>query len=167
MRTRTLLAIGFASISLTAWSASAQQVQPRFSLEASVAQKMIAACEAFAKARGGAANIWVLNLLGQPVGFERMDGANPWMGDWAYMKAETAIKTGSASSSYMENFKRRGVTQGTGMAYQLEQFPRAGGVPVLVKDLPIGAIGVEGLGPQEDEKCAQAGIDAVKDVLPK
>jgi glc operon protein GlcG len=149
-----------ASFALSASAVSAQ-VEPRSSLQSSGAQAMIAVCEAYAAARGGAVNIWVVNLLGQPLGFERMDGANPWQGDWAHMKAMTALNSESPSSSRIAQFERRGVTQGTGMYYQLEHFPRAGGVPVLVNDKPIGAIGVEGLGPEEDENCAEAGVAAL------
>jgi len=54
---------------------------------------------------------------------------------------------------------RRGVTQATSPYYQLEHFPRPRGA-VLVNEKPIGAIGVEGLGPEEDRNCAEAGVAA-------
>jgi glc operon protein GlcG len=160
MRTHILTALAFAAFTAGGWSASAQ-IEERFSMEASAAQQMIAACEAYAAERGGAANIWVVNLLGQPLGFARMDGANPWTGDWAHRKALTALDSGGPSSGRIEQMERRGVTQGTGMYYQLDHFPRAGGVPVMVDGKPVGAIGVEGLGPEEDERCAEVGVTAV------
>ncbi len=158
--------IAAAGISLAMFPANAQ-VEPRSSLQSSGAQVMIAACEAYAAQRGGAVNIWVINLLGQPLGFERMDGANPWQGEWAMMKATTALDSEAPSSSRVAQFERRGVTQATSLYYQLEHFPRAGGVPILVNEKPIGAIGVEGLGPEEDERCAEAGVAALAPLVPQ
>lgn len=155
----------FLAAVLTSASGAVAQVESRFSIEASAAQEMIAACEAYAESQGGAANIWVVNLLGQPLGFARMDGANPWTGEWAHMKAVTAVETSGPSRGRIAQMERRGVTQGTGMYYQLDFFPRAGGVPVMVDDKPVGAIGVEGLGPDEDEACAEAGVAAITDIL--
>jgi glc operon protein GlcG len=160
MTTRFVTSIVLAAL-LAGMSGASAQIESRFSLQASAAQEMILACEAFAGAQGGAVNIWVVNLLGQPLGFARMDGANPWTGDWAHMKAVTAVEPSNPSSSRIAQMERRGVTQGTGMYYQLEHFPRAGGVPVMVDDKPIGAIGVEGLGPDQDEACAEAGVSAI------
>ena len=160
MKPRNLMIAAIAA-GLCAVTGASAQVETRYSLEASAAQQMIAACEAYAEAQGGAANIWVVNLLGQPLGFVRMDGANPWQGEWAHMKALTAVDSANPSSGRIAQMERRGVTQGTGMYYQLDHFPRAGGVPVMVEGKPVGAIGVEGLGPMEDERCAEAGIAAV------
>jgi uncharacterized protein GlcG (DUF336 family) len=41
-----------------------------------------------------------------------------------------------------------------------------GGLPITTANgVPVGAIGVSGGTPDQDEECAQAGIDAVKDQL--
>jgi uncharacterized protein GlcG (DUF336 family) len=42
----------------------------------------------------------------------------------------------------------------------------AGGLPIMTADnVQVGAIGVSGGTADQDEVCAQAGIDAVKDAL--
>ena len=41
----------------------------------------------------------------------------------------------------------------------------AGGLPIKVGEVLVGAIGVSGSMPDNDETCAQAGLDAVKDLL--
>jgi uncharacterized protein GlcG (DUF336 family) len=91
----------------------------------------------------------------------RMDGANPWRGEWAHQKAQTSAKTGNTTRNVLDNFQRRGVTQASHMYFQLEHFAMPGGVPVVVDGAPTGALGVDGLGADEDEKCALAGITAV------
>ena len=149
-----------AAAAVSAASAQAQMAD-RKELSAAAARQMVSACEAYARARGGSANIWAVNLRGEPLSFLRMDGANPWRGDWAHAKAQTSAKTGNPTRNVLENFDRRGVTQATGMYYQLEHFAMPGGVPVVVNGSPAGALGVDGLGAEEDEKCALAGIAAV------
>ena len=41
----------------------------------------------------------------------------------------------------------------------------AGGLPILVGGVQVGGIGVSGGSPDEDEQCAAAALDAVKDAL--
>ena len=153
-------AILAALVVAAAGSASAQFAQ-RNELSTAAAQRMVAACEAYARSRGAAANIWAVNLRGEPLHFVRMDGANPWREEWAHKKAQTSAKTGNTTRNVLDNFQRRGVTQASHMYYQLEHFAMPGGVPVVVDGSPTGALGVDGLGPDEDEKCALAGIAAV------
>ena len=63
------------------------------------------------------------------------------------------------------------VIQGGTMAEPLiqavyEEILRAGGLPIMTDDkVHIGGIGVSGGTADQDETCAQAGIDAVKDAL--
>jgi uncharacterized protein GlcG (DUF336 family) len=42
-----------------------------------------------------------------------------------------------------------------------------GGVPIMMGDVPIGAVGVSGAvgGQESDTACAQMGIDAISDQL--
>jgi uncharacterized protein GlcG (DUF336 family) len=40
-----------------------------------------------------------------------------------------------------------------------------GGLPIKVGDVLVGAIGVGGSMPDNDELCAQAGLDAIKELL--
>jgi uncharacterized protein GlcG (DUF336 family) len=40
-----------------------------------------------------------------------------------------------------------------------------GGIPIFIGDQLVGAIGVSGATGDQDEECAKAGLEAVKDQL--
>jgi len=53
-----------------------------------------------------------------------------------------------------------------GIAYVPDLIAFPGGLPIMTADkVQIGAIGVSGATGDQDETCAQAGIDAAKDDL--
>ena len=100
--------------------------------------------------------------------FERMDGAFLGSGDVARHKAQTSARFPWPTRvveqiAYGKDLKG-GPVPGIALVPGVVAF--AGGLPIMTADkVQIGGIGVSGGSADEDEMCAQAGIDAVKDQL--
>jgi glc operon protein GlcG len=158
--TTILLAIGLSQ------QASALDKTPVLSLD--LAKKMAAGCEAKAKEMGWKMNISVVDGGANEVFFEHMDGSFLGSGDIARHKAETSARfpfptRGVEQLAYGKDLKG-GAVPGFALVPGVVAF--AGGLPVMTDDkVHIGAIGVSGGTADQDEGCAQAGIDAVKDAL--
>ena len=114
-------------------------------LTASLAERMAAACVAYARTHHGAVNIWIYNRDGEVVHFERMDGA-PMIG----------APPGSTSS--LNNSATP-----FGVAIDPNAFDPAspGNIPVTVAGVDIGRVRVAGMG-APDRACAEAAVAAAK-----
>ena len=137
-------------------------------LSLDLARKMAAGCEAKAKEMSWKMNISVVDSGANQIFFEKMDGAYLGSGDIALHKAQTSARF---------PFPTRGV-RGTGL-WQGSQgghgaracaSPRHHCICRRIADHDrgqgaIGGIGVSGGTADQDETCAQAGIDAAKDAL--
>jgi glc operon protein GlcG len=98
---------------------------------------------------------------GQLKHFSRMDGSFHISIEVSQMKANTSAGIPFSTRKFGE------ITQ---QIKGLELVPRtatfAGGLPIITASgQHIGGIGVSGASGDQDEACAQAGLDAVKDVL--
>jgi uncharacterized protein GlcG (DUF336 family) len=137
-------------------------------LSMDVARKMAAGCEAKAKEMSWKMNISVVDSGANEIFFERMDGAFLGSGDIAHQKAETSAHFPFptrfvAELAYGKDLKG-GMLPGIAEVSGIIAF--AGGLPIMTADnVQVGAIGVSGGTADQDEVCAQAGIDAVKDAL--
>src|SRR3984893_16065017 len=137
-------------------------------LSLDLAKKMAAGCEAKAKEMSWKMNISVVDGGASESFFERMDGAYLGSGDIARHKAETSARfpfptRGVEQLAYGKDLKG-GTLPGLAMVPGIIAF--AGGLPVMTEDkMQIGAIGVSGGTADQDETCAQAGIEAAKDAL--
>jgi glc operon protein GlcG len=146
--------------------ASALDKAPALSLD--LAKKMAAACEAKAKEMNWKMNISVVDSGANEIFFERMDGAFLGSGDIARHKAETSARfpfptRGIEQLAYGKDLKG-GTVPGLALVPGIIAF--AGGLPVMTDDKAhVGGIGVSGGTSDQDESCAQAGIDAVKEAL--
>jgi uncharacterized protein GlcG (DUF336 family) len=158
--TAILLAIGLTQ------QASALDKTPVLSLD--LAKKMAAGCEAKAKEMGWKMNVSVVDVGANQIFFERMDGAFLGAGDIARHKAETSARfpfptRGIEQLAYGKDLKG-GTVPGLALVPGIIAF--AGGLPIMTDDkVQIGGIGVSGGTADQDEGCAQAGIDAIKDAL--
>jgi glc operon protein GlcG len=121
------------------------------------ARKMVAAAEAEALKNKWAISIAVVDDGGNLVYFERMDGANLPTVAISQGKARTAAEYRTATKGFEE-----GLSKGN---TQLLSLPNAtelqGGLPVMVDGQVVGAIAGSGAKGEQDEQCAQAGIDAL------
>src|ERR1700739_5011326 len=136
---------------------------PNLSLD--LARKMAAGCEAKAKEMNWKMNISVVDSGANQIFFEKMDGAYLGSGDIALHKAQTSARfpfptRGVQELAYGKDLKG-GMVPGLALVPGILSFP--GGLPILTADnVQIGAIGVSGGTGDQDEMCAQAGIDAVQ-----
>jgi glc operon protein GlcG len=133
-----------------------------------LAKKMAAGCEAKAKEMGWKMNISVVDSGANEIFFEKMDGAFLGSRDIALHKAQTSARF-PFTTRFMEQLAYGKDLKG-GMVPGIAQVPGvtafAGGLPIMTADkVQIGGIGVSGATADQDETCAQAGIDAAQDAL--
>jgi uncharacterized protein GlcG (DUF336 family) len=123
--------------------ALAQRVEKN--LNAETAEKMAAACVAYAKARNAAVNVWVFDGQGALLHFQRMDGAppaGPSVGPGLQFGTIDSFLGGAGASSPQES---------------------AGGVPVVVDGSTVGTARAAGMGAAGDRACARAAVEAASD----
>ena len=154
-----------AAIVLYGSTAVALDTTPTLSLD--LAKKMAAGCEVMAQGKNWKMNISVVDSGANQVFFERMNGAFLGSGDVARRKAETSAKF-PFPTRFIEELgygkdHKGGAVPGIVEVPGIVAF--AGGLPIMSAGAHIGAIGVSGGTADEDETCAQAGLDAVKDML--
>ena len=136
---------------LAAAPASAQ------TLDAHVAQAIIAGCIADSTKRMQSHAIVVVDTGGHVVASLRMDGNGSGIFDFALAKAEAAAAWGFSTAQMVEAAKG---TPGFANAPHVVTVP--GGIPVWTADgkVMIGAVGVSGEAPADDAQCAEAGVRA-------
>ncbi len=119
-------------------------------------KKILAAAEAEAVKNQWRVAIAVLDDGGHLLGFARMDGATPANAEIALGKGRTAATTRRTSKSWEDR-----VAGGRLSMLRMPVLPVQGGLPIFVQGECVGGIGVSGVQSHEDERIAQAGIDAV------
>lgn len=139
---------------------------PVLSLE--VAEKAAAACRQLAAQKAWRMNIAVADAGANTIVFQRMDAAFLGSGELALRKAQASVNTPFPTRtleelSFGKDLKGGGVMPGMAVAPGVLAIP--GGLPIKVGEVLVGAIGVSGSMPDHDEACAQAGLDAIKDLL--
>jgi glc operon protein GlcG len=137
---------------------------PPQTMDLATAKKMLAASEAAAMTLNAHAVICVMDSNGDVVAFERMDMAGAIALTSAQGKARTALLFGLPTSQVADAMRSGKPVTATltpppmgasGVAIQ------QGGLPIIKNGKLIGAIGAGGSSPANDEKVAQAGLDAV------
>ena len=113
-----------------------------------------------AKELGIQVNVALVDDSGLPIAFLRMPGAPLHSIGIAEDKAYTAAGFGLSTAQWSNV-----VGDNAGLHSGLEQRPRlvmfGGGLPVMVDGRCVGGIGVSGGSEEQDEACAQAGLDAL------
>ncbi len=158
---RARLLTGMVAVGLST-SAMALERVPVLSLD--VAQKAAAACEQMATQKSWRMNIAIVDSGANPILFHRMDGAFLGSGEIATRKAEASAKTPFPTRMLEElsfgKDRKGGMLPGLALAPGVLTI--AGGLPLKVGETLIGAIGVSGSMPDDDEMCANAGLDAIQ-----
>jgi len=139
---------------------------PVLSLE--VAEKAASACRQLATQKSWRMNVAVVDAGANPILFHRMDAAFLASGDIALRKAKASAGTPFPTRvfeelSFGKDHKGGGAMPGMALVPGVLSIP--GGLPIKVGEVLVGAIGVSGSMPDNDEACAQAGLDAIKDLL--
>jgi glc operon protein GlcG len=129
--------------------------KPILTLE--TAKKITAAAEAEAKKRGATVVIAVVDDGGHLILLERLDDTQVASVEVAIGKARTAAIFRRPSKVFEDQVKNGRVA-----ALALPgATPLQGGVPLIFEGKVVGAIGVSGNTPQEDEDIAMAGAAAM------
>jgi len=145
--------------------AAAEATLDSTSINLATARAIGEKCAERAEARGVAVSVYILDSSGNNVYVHRMDGQVWTNVATAEMKALTAYRLRGPSKAQMNRATRNTNDEWTGM--ELGLFSNAGGLPIIVDDQLIGAIGVGGSAPRlaelwSDEYCA---YDAMTEVV--
>jgi glc operon protein GlcG len=136
-------------------SSTGAQSGPGF--DARTAQAIVGGCAAHSAAKHQSEAIAVVDTGGDLIAALRMDGNGSGIMDFALAKAQAAAAWSFSTAQMAESAKS---TPGFATAPHVVTVP--GGVPVWSADgrIRLGAVGVSGEAPQDDEECAKAGISA-------
>src|ERR1700749_1628887 len=120
----------------------AKKAKSKSEISADTAEKITQACVAFAKEKKIAVSVFILSPTGQIVHAHRMDGQVPINVETALLKAKSVLYTRDSTHA-------RANMVANNLALQLRWsnigvFPTSGGLPIMVDDQMIGAIGVGG-----------------------
>ena len=153
---RIMFAAALLCASTLAVEASAQAIYvERKQVSAAAARKMVDACLAFAEKNHFLVGVAVVDIAGVLIDFHAMQGGGPTLAETAILKAKTAAHWQRPTRSLEED-----VTSLRNQAsVWINDFPKAGGLPIIIDGQVAGAIGVGSS--QKQEEYAQAGIDAV------
>jgi len=131
-------------------------------ISADTAAKITQTCVDFAVKNNTAVSIFILSPTGQIVHAHRMDGQVPINIETGLMKAQSVLFTRDSSHT-------RANQVANNLSLQLRWstlpvYPVSGGLPIIVDNQLIGAIGVGGS--NKDEECAYAAVTAVVGTQP-
>ena len=135
----------------------AKKAKAKNEISADTAEKITQACVNFAKEKKITVTVFVLSPTGQIVHAHRMDGQVPINIETALLKAKSVLytrdSTHARANMVANNLPLQVRWSGIGV------FPTPGGLPIMVDDQMIGAIGVGGS--NVDEECAYAALTSV------
>jgi glc operon protein GlcG len=134
--------------------------KPVLTLEA--AKKLAAAAEEEAVKNKWNIVIAIVDDGGNLLYLQRLDGTQTGSIEVALQKAKTAVHFKRPSKALED-----AVTGGRTVVLAIGAMPIEGGLPLMVDDKLIGAIGVSGVTAQQDGQVAKAGADALAKVLGK
>jgi uncharacterized protein GlcG (DUF336 family) len=126
-------------------------------INADTARAIVDACVEWQKAQPGNVTVavFVLSPTGQVIDSHEMDGVLPIAAETGLMKAKTALYARSSSAAVAQRFKDldgRLIRLDLGREQGLSYYFVPGGLPIVVDNQMIGAVGVGG--GNADEKCA-------------
>jgi uncharacterized protein GlcG (DUF336 family) len=133
-------------------------------INADTARAIVDACIEWTKQQPGNVSIaiFVLNPTGDIVDAHVMDGVVPIGVETGLMKAKTALYARSSSAAVAQRFNNvegRVIRLDLGKDQGLAYYFVSGGLPIVVEDNLIGAVGVGG--GNADEQCAYQALQKV------
>ncbi len=149
----------------TVSSEVAKRTLVKSQISATVARQIVDACVDFARTQQGGPGTYAIYVLapnGDIVDAHVMDGVLPIGAETGLLKAKTALYARTPSSAVAQRFNnvdgrviRLDLGKESGLAYYFV----GGGLPIVVQDQLIGAIGVGG--GNMDEQCAYQALTKV------
>jgi uncharacterized protein GlcG (DUF336 family) len=154
--------LGVFVLALTAGSASAQQLAAPYGgpISGDAAKKIAAAALAEARKNNWRMAAAIVDPSGELVYFEKVDGTQAASTDIAIDKARSSARFKRPTKAFQDALALGGVE----MRYLGLRgvVPAEGGVPIVMDGKLVGAIGVSGGTGAQDERCAEAGVAALK-----
>lgn len=155
---QTAIVVVAALLMTTAAGAAGLATQNVITLE--VAKEVAAAAQSYAKKNNWKVNIAICDAAGNLMYFERRLGVQIGSIAVAMVKAESAAKFKRPTKAFAER-----VTSNPAITMIPGGFAIEGGLPLFWKGELLGSIGVSGVTSQQDGMIAQAGVDALQDIL--
>ncbi|HEY7440864.1 MAG TPA: heme-binding protein [Vicinamibacterales bacterium] len=141
---------------------AAKRTLTKVQINAATARAIVDACVEFGRANNASYSVFVLAPTGEIVDAHVMDGQVPIGVETAMLKAKTVLYARTSSGAVAQRFStvdgrviRLDLGKETGLAYYFVP----GGLPIVVEDQLIGAIGVGG--GNMDEQCAHQALTKV------
>ena len=143
---------------------AAKRIHDFSMINLATAERIADACENLARKENVGISVYILDNEGNHVYMHRMDGQGYLNIVTAEMKARTAVLTHQPSKARMNRVVQNPDTEL--QQIQIGLFPNSGGLPIIVNDQMIGAIGVGGSPPRlaegwSDEICAHKALTEV------
>jgi uncharacterized protein GlcG (DUF336 family) len=147
----------------------AKRTLMKYVLNADTARAIVDGCIKWQKEQPGNVTVvvWVLSPTGQIIDSHAMDGVLPIGSETGLMKAKTALYARGTSASVADRFKDvdgRLIRLDLGREQGLSYYFVSGGIPIVVDNTLIGAVGVGG--GNADERCAYEGLKAAMGIEP-
>jgi uncharacterized protein GlcG (DUF336 family) len=133
-------------------------------INADTARAIVDSCVEWTKAQGGNVSIaiFVVSPTGEIIDSHSMDGVLPIGAETGLLKAKTALYARSSSAAVATRFNNvdgRLIRLDLGKSEGLAYYFVGGGLPIVVDDNLIGAVGVGG--GNADEQCAHQALTKV------
>jgi uncharacterized protein GlcG (DUF336 family) len=135
---------------------AAKKAFTKYQISADIARKLVDACVAYAAQTSTPVTVFVLSPDGEIVDSHRMDGQNSINTDTAMKKAQTALYLRRSTHDAANAFSTLDARL---IRVDLHMYLVSGGIPIIVDDQMIGAIGVGG--GNADEQCAYQALQKV------
>ena len=140
---------------------AAKRAKVRDEISLATARRIADDCLQQAAERKQGVSVAVLNPAGNIVYAVRADGQSPVQIETALMKAKTALYLRDSTHAW----QNRTMDLNTAIRYlPMDQFFNSGGLPIVVDDVLIGAVGAGGMGPSaqwSDEICIHNALTKV------
>lgn len=151
------------TLTFSSMDQSSLYFRPTVSLTTAAVEKALAAGEREAEKNGWKVTIAITDTSG-PLIVKRCNSAFPASYDIAVEKANTAVKFQKKTGD-LENAVN--VADGKSRTALLSApfVLMRGGVPIFINGMCVGAVGVSGVAPDQDEQVALAAIDALNQIL--
>ena len=143
---------------------TAKKIHDFTTINLATAERIVETCEGLAQKEAVGVSIYILDKDGNHVYMDRMDGQNYLGIVTAEMKARTALTNLEPSKALANRVSKN--PDGELQQILLGMFPNSGGLPIIVNDQMIGAIGIGGSAPRvaqgwSDEICAHKALTEV------
>jgi len=142
----------------------AKRTLNKYVINADTARAIVDACVQWQKQQPGNVTIviYVLDPMGNIIDMHQMDGVLPIGNETGLMKAKTALYARSSSAEVAQRFNNvdgRLIRLSLGEKQGLSYYFVGGGLPIVVENQLIGAVGVGG--GNADEQCAYQALEKV------